>query len=96
MGAKLNRVREERMALVNKKLLYQDAIIYYNQELMWISAEKTFESINSLMDSMEQTIRLYNNIIEQIDQNWRDAEGTLVAIKRADPDYYHELSKDLL
>ncbi len=96
MGVKLNRVREERMALVNKKLLYQDAIIYYNQELMWISAEKTFESINSLMDSMEQTIRLYNNIIEQIDQNWGNAEGTLVAIKRADPDYYHELSKDLL
>ena len=96
MGVKLNRVRKERMALVNKKLLYQNAIIYYNQELMWISAEKTSESINSLMDSMEQTIRLYNNIIEQIDQKWENAVVTLVDVKTADPVYFHGLSNDLL
>ena len=96
MGVKLNRVREERIALVNKGLLYQNAIISYNQELMWINAERTLESINSLMDGMEQTIRLYNDTFEQIDQKWKTAQGTLVSVRTADPVFFHGLSKDLL
>lgn len=96
MGGKLNRVREERMAHVNKKLLYQNAIIFYNQELMWINAEKTSESINSLMDSMEQTFRLYNVIFAQIDKKWEKARETLDTVVSADHEFFHELSNELL
>lgn len=92
MGYDNSKLRSERIALYNEKLLLADAKVYYKQAGMWIAAGSTGETIGQAYAMMDKTTKEFAESFREIRSNIEKVDNYIPEIREKNPGLLEEMS----
>lgn len=91
MGINRSAAIKERMFLQNQMLMLENAKMLYYQENMWLSAMDAEMAMQSLLETVFQSLVFYDAKIGQLDQKWSEVSSSLSEVLNEDSDFRETL-----
>lgn len=86
---------QEKLALMSKHSMYDNAIIYYLEKGLYSELVKTAESFEHLQDVANKSVIFYINKINDLDKQWGQLSDNVSAIVKIDPEFANKMFEEL-
>lgn len=96
MGNERNKLRDERIKTVNEELHLMNARIFYKHAEVWIELSNLNEMIDRCEENLIKTIKIYEEVNDDINNNFQSIKGSIAKISDKNPDFINKMRRTLM
>jgi len=95
-GIKLNKRRNERIAVMGEQYALMDAKVFYLQADNWVAAETTAKTIAEAEETMKQAVNTFVNTVAEVDDCLNNVGTHIDDVSKSDPLFIEEMKDTLM